>query len=100
MNVKTEKEAMKCWCPFANVYVPYNSTGAGGNRALTNAEGMQANAKDAKCLASGCMAWRWAHQVQATDGSWNVNPDRERDGEGTGFSSPERVGRCGLSGDT
>lgn len=53
----TEDEARTKWCPFANVYVPYQNTGAAGNRGLSKDKGMQANEGSARCIASECMMW-------------------------------------------
>jgi hypothetical protein len=80
----TEEEARRKWCPYANVYVAYNSTGAAGNRGLAADGGVQGNRKQALCIASDCMAWRegvWDHQR-------NLKPE----------DRTPRVGYCGAFG--
>lgn len=59
----TEAEAKTKWCPYANVYVPYNSTGAAGNRGLSDSSAVQACKDQALCIASACMAWRKVDQI-------------------------------------
>lgn len=53
----TEEEAKTKWCPFANVYVRYQNTGAAGNRGLDAGRDMQASEHKARCIGSACMAW-------------------------------------------
>ena len=62
----TEAEAMKKWCPFARVLLPVNQS---GNRVSTfhkriagesDRKHYEEQEADCKCLASGCMAWRWS----------------------------------------
>lgn len=54
-----EADAKRLWCPFSNVYVKYQSTGAAGNRAMSKSGDIQGNESDTRCLGSGCMAWRF-----------------------------------------
>ena len=67
----TEDEAKTKWCPMAR------SVGNGENRTPFGAA-------DASCLclASGCMAWRWAR--------WDGEKAKNLDGKHTGS--------CGLAG--
>ena len=79
----TETEAKTKWCPFAR----YTKEDGGGgisparNRWIDQQD-TQLSPGPARCIASGCMAWRWEH----------APPENRVSGEeiGTGF--------CGLAG--
>lgn len=73
MNFKTEAEARECWCPFARVIFLGN-----GDSLTAHNRYDDGPAPGAKCIASGCMGWRFA-----TAGA----------GEG-----PSTLGYCGLAG--
>lgn len=81
----TEAEARERWCPFARVvgYVGNREKGIltpACNRTL-DSEAVPRVAPASKCLASACMAWRWA-------------PDEFEPGELVKL----RRGYCGLAG--
>ena len=60
----TEDEARKKWCPFVRA-----GNEAGCNRSVLNAEGYLD-----KCIASECMAWRWAaqsYEYKTTEAVWH-----------------------------
>jgi len=88
-TLHTEQEAKTKWCPYANVYVAYQGTGAAGNRGLGDG---QANTAKALCLASGCMAWRKVDQV-------GIGPNGEkRDRDMDGRTRWVDRGYCGAFG--
>jgi len=72
----TEEEARKKWCPFVR-NEPY-----GFNRTVLNEQ----DACVGKCVASECMAFRWAGWV---NGEW---------GPTQCSTGSVRVGYCGLAG--
>jgi hypothetical protein len=57
----TEAEARTKWCPFARVFVLIDE-GPAVNRARAGAPpSEQADMQErTRCIASGCMAWRWS----------------------------------------
>lgn len=67
----TEDEAKKKWCPFVR------HLGDEG-RASYNVNAIGRRPATANCVASACMAWRWAY-----------NPD---------LNAPRYHGGCGLAG--
>lgn len=54
----TEDEAKTKWCPFARVPMSYldNSPAPAVNRAYSGNSAYEGSL----CIASACMAWRWA----------------------------------------
>lgn len=67
-NYATEAEARTRWCPhvrMARVYeattlpqvVSYNRFAT--DEALADADGVEFEGRDLRCLGSGCMMWRW-----------------------------------------
>ena len=79
----TEEEAKKRWCPFSNVNIVYQSTGAGGNRFKAGSEAQAST----RCLAGHCMAFRFV-----------VNPNAGG-GAPKGFCGLASVPHCGFSKD-
>ncbi len=71
----TESEAKEKWCPFARVGVHAGSGGAAVNRYP-----VPEVQKDANCIGSACMAWRWRTPVPP------------------GITPEEKQGGCGLAG--
>ena len=67
----TEKEARKRWCP----------------------KGIN----DSRCIASGCMAWRWAPQEDWV-GRINANRELSKMSIGEAAEMTPREGYCGLAG--
>jgi len=65
-----ESEAKTKWCPQANVYFPYQNTGAGGNRNIDRDLEYLTN-----CIASRCMMWEpeYEEEIKITEG--NKVPD-------------------------
>ncbi len=58
--ITTEKEATEKWCPFIRLAVD-------GTWAFTNrweGEPQTDNKLDVVCIASKCMAWRWATPIE------------------------------------
>ena len=51
----TEDEAKQKWCPHARLRTSWSSPYGGVALAGTN----RWEKGNAKCIASGCMAWRW-----------------------------------------
>lgn len=103
----TENEAARKWCPFARVAGTLSSAGgsgiggAGGPPVYDTMRGAAINRDPigggdsspdgrCKCLASGCMAWRWQSSASMD------NPSRVP-GAGTQEIKQER-GFCGLAG--
>jgi hypothetical protein len=55
----TEDEAKMKWCPFART-----RDGVGNDHDLSLNRSYDGKADiGARCLASGCMAWRWVNEV-------------------------------------
>lgn len=53
-----ESDALTKWCPFTRVAL---SEGLSANRTASMGTGGYADISDeTRCLASECMAWRWA----------------------------------------
>lgn len=67
--------------------MPYQQTGAAGNRALNDSFSVQGRKIDALCIASECMAWRWG-----VDKPTGVKDD----GSAVDFI---KTGYCGLAGE-
>lgn len=90
----TEKEAKERWCPFARVFhykfsmeCPEAVPVPAHNRIVINKEDdvdpvTACDYGNLKCIASGCMAWRW---------------DEERGSHEVEAGRPP-LGFCGLSG--
>lgn len=85
----TEDEARRKWCPFASVDVSRLSD----EELAERTQGFHGeNVWSQACIASECMAWRWANK-------W-----RNADGMEIDFYQPPtdekaiRFGYCGLSG--
>jgi hypothetical protein len=80
----TEKQAREKWCPHSR------DSSTGGNRARFGAqEALQYEAEacaDFPCIASACMAWRWA--------GWEIDPK-----SGRPIVSKPVAGYCGLAGE-
>lgn len=76
MVVVTEDKAKTKWCPFVRIM-----DGAGLVETTMNRVGSQ---KHPNCIASDCMAWRWA------------GPSDARGSREGAFA----VGYCGLAGKT
>lgn len=77
----TEKEAKTKWCPHvrAHAYVPEG--GVSVNRAYP--DGVM-NIERACCIASACMAWRWAEMPIADESKF--------------MGTVPGTGHCGLAG--
>lgn len=86
----TEAEAKTKWCPFANVYVPYQNTGAAGNRGLSTNNNL---ATLTLCVGSACMAWRW---IEPGHKKWV--PDDQHTDDGYYQRQAPTHGFCGLAG--
>lgn len=54
MTLLTEEAAREKWCPFARVYAVVD-----GDVVTVNRETLSQPAKWCRCIASGCMMWRW-----------------------------------------
>lgn len=64
MTICTEKEAAEKWCP----------QGAGvATRVMIDESGRQwsvpGDYREARCIGSRCMAWRWAKDDETPDGN-------------------------------
>ena len=86
----TEQEAKQKWCPFVRQqFIESSKTIADNRGCVSNKDKSQA---DWRCIASGCMAWRWR---KATDNQWLENGvvmvgfHKDKDGN--------PLGRCGLA---
>lgn len=91
--ILTEEEAKQRWCPFSNVHIPHQNTGAGGNRALGSAEHMQGWKGNALCLASACMSWRWHERTLGHDPAY-----KGADAAAAYSAKNLPRGYCGLAG--
>jgi hypothetical protein len=89
----TEDEATRKWCPFSNVNIPYQNTGAGGNRGHFSEVG-QFQERYTRCIGSGCMAWRLTDLVEVPSGTPGavLVPNM-----GHRWFAPQQ-GYCGLAG--
>lgn len=82
-----EEQARKKWCPFARTVAFESQTDVSESAGTFNRpwEVEEGGAKtDCLCIASDCMAWRWAMT--------NIN-----DGEGGLTPSGDTHGYCGLT---
>lgn len=75
----TEDEAKTKWCPFVRVVPPTSNWHGMNNRAQLVKDGSNLMVN---CLASSCMAWRWAMVDE---------------GRSSSYQSRDRGG-CGLAG--
>jgi len=85
--MRTEAEAMKCWCPFSRHYTAQGLDGYPFDPPA-NRWADHLNPDPCRCLASDCMAWRWATNEQM---------DKE-DEERAGIDAIDVYGYCGLAG--
>lgn len=82
----TEDDAKEKWCPFARVF----DTGS-SNRVAADDDGPTAAAAGSECIASDCMAWRWAISPKTIEqAAKSIITSPEGPKEPTGF--------CGLAG--
>lgn len=78
----TEEEAKAKWCPFARA-IGHATDGA--THAINRAyPGGELDIEWSRCIASACMAWRWAEK-------WDTLNDEYETG-------PLTRGYCGLAG--
>lgn len=116
--IMTEEEAKKKWCPFVRLTVGVIE-GKGGqltpafNRFGSVETGLTENPVDCRCIASECMAWRWARieEVRPT-ATWDgpkfnedtipIHEHPLTSAKYVGTESGRRVatprGSCGLAG--
>jgi hypothetical protein len=59
----TEEDAREKWCPFARA----DAYPASESSVTVNREGSSFTRKACLCIASNCMAWRWAEEKSVTD---------------------------------
>lgn len=112
--IKTEKEAMRQWCPFARTPIWITEdTAVAGNRMTDATFGVNMN-----CVGSECQAWRWHYHkdergnervtTRQTDETWACEECNgtgrvgklgcaECEGKGKGRKWVP-VGYCGLAG--
>jgi hypothetical protein len=87
--ILTEEQARAKWCPKALHQ-------SGGEEPAANRwsdrDGFNANPPECRCLASDCMAWRWAPDIyRSPDGhAWSARQTDE--------DVLEERGYCGLAG--
>ena len=102
----TEDEAKTKWCPFANCSGIANVPGLPQYEARGNRIGFPwTDAPDfvmaqVRCIASGCMAWRWVDSVvrhKKTGALHNEAVMKYPGAEETYERLPER-GFCGMAG--
>ena len=95
MSAMTEDEAREKWCPHAVASHTDPRRGFRGE-APTNLDGRERQVeKEFPCIASACMAWRWAGGPRKAD---EVRPHmREGETLGQAYSRMCR-GYCGLAG--
>ena len=82
----TEQQAREKWCPAARVVLEGERERTPPfNRLATTVSVVDANPVDARCIASGCMWWRWERRWQPRehDGPTEVQTER---------------GYCGMAG--
>lgn len=86
--ILTPEEARGRWCPFARVMATSGSLAASVNR------GGDGSADEVRCLADGCMGWRWAPTLTVN------NPTRAigADGRQPGQRVDRTLGFCGPAG--
>ena len=75
----TEDEAKKMWCPHVRIGDDQGAS-ASINRAWSRGCPDAAN-----CIASKCMAWRWALSPEDAESEWNDDHQQP-------------TGYCGLAG--
>lgn len=68
-------EAKTKWCPFSRVAL---TSGTSANRTASMGTGGFADLVDeTRCLAEGCMAWRWRRSAGPADGDCGLAPRRD-----------------------
>lgn len=92
--MKSEAEARKCWCPFARL------VGLDAQPAWNRAKDDDGNvflSKGTQCIASECMAWRWAQEIDET-GKMNTAYRKTPIKDSPGHFDNAPLGYCGLAG--
>lgn len=79
--LKTEDEARQRWCPMLK-----------SRSGEADEKGHFAIDKNDLCIASECMAWRWAYGRPEPDNPAKVGPRRSSGAQGN------PLGYCGLAG--
>jgi hypothetical protein len=94
----TEEEAKTKWCPFARVAgtgVAYASTPHAEAWPVTVNRGGQGERDEVCCIASACMAWRWADEYRSSSGGCGSSDFLQA----AGYPKPyEQLGYCGIAG--
>lgn len=99
MTLRTEEQALECWCPLARGIVDVVSNEAGGTYPYSSTNRDQQDRPISRCIGSACMAFRWFDPV-TDDGHLCTprpsamvrrDPDKER-------PLAERRGFCGAFG--
>ncbi len=85
--LQSEDQAKGKWCPFTRVGV-HSGTGAVSVNRYPLAATIH---EETRCLARGCMAWRWAGWQTTFETVAPLPPEDIRIGE--------RLGYCGLAGE-
>lgn len=88
----TEEDARTRWCPFARLSMSEDAVE--GNHASNRFEAGTMGHRRTRCLASECMAWRWAEVA----GTGTPVLDEEAPARVRFEPNPDRKGRCGLAG--
>lgn len=97
----TEDEAKQRWCPFARLAFEAGTF----NRAVIFDAAQGDPKKDAVCLASACMAWRWKmeyregneYAIRPGETGWVEGTDAEQRA-GLDWKRNTGLGYCGLAG--
>ena len=90
MSALTEAEAHERWCPFVRFVVDVPQY-ASGNRFDDGTSGQLA--KECRCIASVCMAWRWN-----LDDKGQPAYQRTKVPNMSGHFNNAPMGFCGLAG--
>lgn len=101
--MKTEDEARKLWCPMMAQYRIEGDE--------TDRHGKHDGVIAARCIASQCMAWRWAKRAFDRDtdlfskatgkkvvSAWSDDAEWRPVGEDANKDAPAAHGFCGLAG--